>query len=91
MALLVIQYRKYPQVMTIRAKQMVEKVGGNLMGVVLNNINISQDSYYYYYSGYYYDYYSKHDDDGKPSDGKNGEAKKPGVGERASVELKQKY
>jgi succinoglycan biosynthesis transport protein ExoP len=94
MALLVIQYRKYPQVMTIRAKQMVEKVGGNLMGVVLNNINISQDSYYYYYSGYYYDYYSKHDDDGNPSDGKsgkNGEAKKPGVGERASVELKQKY
>jgi capsular exopolysaccharide synthesis family protein len=61
MAVLVIQYRKYPQAMTIRAKQMVEKVGGNLLGVVLNNINISQDSYYYYYSGYYYDYYSKQD------------------------------
>lgn len=91
MALLVIQYRKYPQVMTIRAKQMVEKVGGNLMGVVLNNINISQDSYYYYYSGYYYDYYSKHDDDGKKGDAKPGEAKKPGAGERAAVELKQKY
>lgn len=92
MALLVIQYRKYPQVMTIRAKQMVEKVGGNLMGVVLNNINISQDSYYYYYSGYYYDYYSKHDDDGKANgESKNGEGKKPGSGERASVELKQKY
>jgi capsular exopolysaccharide synthesis family protein len=44
MALLVIQYRKYPQAMTIRAKQMVEKVGGNLLGVVLNNNNISQDS-----------------------------------------------
>jgi capsular exopolysaccharide synthesis family protein len=92
MSVLVIQYRKYPQVMTIRAKQMVEKVGGNLMGVVLNNINISQDSYYYYYSGYYYDYYSKHDDDGKPAaDGKNGEAKKPASGDRASVEIKQKY
>jgi len=92
MALLVIQYRKYPQVMTIRAKQMVEKVGGNLMGVVLNNINISQDSYYYYYSGYYYDYYSKHDDDKPAGDKKNGEPKKaPGAGERAAVELKQKY
>ncbi len=68
MAILVVQYRKYPQLMTMRAKQMVEKVGGNLMGVVLNNINISQDSYYYYYSGYYYDYYySKRDDDGKSS------------------------
>lgn len=57
MALLVVQYRKYPQAMTLRAKQMIEKVGGNLLGIVLNNINISQDSYYYYYSGYYYDYY----------------------------------
>jgi succinoglycan biosynthesis transport protein ExoP len=92
MALLVIQYRKYPQVMTLRAKQMVEKVGGNLMGVVLNNINISQDSYYYYYSGYYYDYYSKHDDDdSKNGNGKNGEAKKSGAGERPAVELKQKF
>jgi succinoglycan biosynthesis transport protein ExoP len=91
-ALLVIQYRKYPQVMTIRAKQMVEKVGGNLLGVVLNNINISQDSYYYYYSGYYYDYYSKHEDsEPAPKNGetKNGEAKKNDRG--AAVELKQKY
>ncbi len=91
-ALLVIQYRKYPQVMTLRAKQMVEKVGGNLLGVVLNNINISQDSYYYYYSGYYYDYYSKHEDSeptGKNGEAKNGEAKKPE--RQTTVELKQKY
>jgi capsular exopolysaccharide synthesis family protein len=67
MAILVVQYRKYPQQMTLRAKQMVEKVGGRLLGVVLNNINISQDSYYYYYSGYYYDYYSKNDES-KPAD-----------------------
>ncbi len=59
MCVLVVQYRKYPQLMTQRAKEMVTKVGGELVGVVLNNINISQDSYYYYYSGYYYDYYYK--------------------------------
>ena len=59
MCVLVVQYRKYPQLMTQRAKGMVTKVGGELVGVVLNNINISQDSYYYYYSGYYYDYYYK--------------------------------
>ena len=59
MCVLVVQYRKYPQLMTQRAKSMVTKVGGELVGVVLNNINISQDSYYYYYSGYYYDYYYK--------------------------------
>jgi Mrp family chromosome partitioning ATPase len=43
--------------MTIRAKQMIEKVGGNFVGIVLNNINMSQDEGYYYYSGYYHDYY----------------------------------
>jgi Mrp family chromosome partitioning ATPase len=86
--LLVIQYRKYPQAMTIRAKQMVEKVGGALLGVVLNNINISQDSYYYYYSGYYYDYYAKREEE--PPAKNNGEKKKP-AGERAELDLKQKY
>ena len=55
LVLQVIQYRRYPQPITIRAKQMIEKVGGNLLGVVLNNINLAQDENYYYYSGYYYD------------------------------------
>lgn len=53
MVLQVIQYRRYPQPMTLRAKQMILKVGGNLVGLVLNNINMSQDENYYYYSGYY--------------------------------------
>jgi len=53
MVLQVIQYRRYPQPMTLRAKQMILKVGGNLVGIVLNNINMSQDENYYYYSGYY--------------------------------------
>jgi polysaccharide biosynthesis transport protein len=88
MTLLVIQYRKYPQAMTIRAKQMVDKVGGFLLGVVLNNINISQDSYYYYYSGYYYDYYSKREDEGSAAK-KNGEKKV--AGSRAELDLKKKY
>ncbi len=96
MAVLVVQYRKYPQQMTLRAKQMVEKIGGKdcLLGVVLNNINISQDSYYYYYSGYYYDYYSKNDEsktDEEKSSGKKG--RKSGKdGESASAaEVKPKY
>jgi capsular exopolysaccharide synthesis family protein len=88
LTLLVIQYRKYPQAMTVRAKQMVEKVGGSLLGVVLNNINISQDSYYYYYSGYYYDYYSKRDDDSAGK--KNGQQPKA-TSPRAELDLKQKY
>jgi capsular exopolysaccharide synthesis family protein len=62
MTLQVIQYRRYPQPMNIRAKQLIEKVGGNLIGIVLNNINMSQDESYYYYSGYYHEYYSRNDD-----------------------------
>ena len=61
MTLLVVQYRKYPQAMTLRAKQMIDKVGGNLIGVVLNNINMAHDSYYYYYSGFYSNYYAPHE------------------------------
>ncbi len=75
MVLQVIQYRRYPQPMTLRAKQMVQKVGGNLLGIVLNNINMSQDENYYYYSGYY-EYskqdYSKQDDDSGVENGKVG-------------------
>ena len=62
MTMQVIQYRRYPLPMNIRAKQLIEKVGGNLLGIVLNNINMSQDESYYYYSGYYHDYYSKNEE-----------------------------
>jgi polysaccharide biosynthesis transport protein len=58
MVVQVIQYRRYPQPMNVRAKQVIEKVGGTFLGIVLNNINMSQDESYYYYSGYYHDYYS---------------------------------
>ncbi|MEY4387303.1 MAG: Tyrosine-protein kinase YwqD [Verrucomicrobiota bacterium] len=87
MTIQVIQYRRYPQPMNIRAKQMIEKVGGNLIGIVLNNINMSQDESYYYYSGYYHDYYytrsEDSDDKGAPPQG--------GGGDQAKVEIKQKY
>ena len=94
LALLVVQYRKYPQAMTLRAKQMVEKVGGTMLGVVLNNINISQDSYYYYYSGYYYDYYSKQDEREEKKDGdakKNGEGAAKADDRAAAPEIKRKF
>ncbi len=84
----VIQYRRYPQPMTIRAKQMIEKVGGNLLGIVLNNINMASDENYYYYSGYYYDYYSK-SEDSKPDEG--APDGKPSAKEDAAVGIKPKY
>ena len=80
MTLQVIQYRRYPQPMNIRAKQMIEKVGGNLVGIVLNNINMSQDENYYYYSGYYHEYYSKNEDSEPAATAEGGsEEKKPDI------------
>src|ERR1043166_3803994 len=67
MSLQGIQYRRYPQPMNVRAKQLIEKVGGNLIGIVLNNINMAQDESYYYYSGYYHDYYSRNDEQEAPA------------------------
>jgi capsular exopolysaccharide synthesis family protein len=54
--LLVIEYRKYPRTMSTRAKHVVENVGGKILGVVLNNINIMRDDYYYYYHTHYTHY-----------------------------------
>jgi len=51
--LLVIQHRKYPRAVSKRAKGMIENVGGNVVGVVLNNINVSRDYSYYYHHAYY--------------------------------------
>ena len=83
----VIQYRRYPQPMTIRAKQLVEKVGGNLIGIVLNNINMSQDESYYYYSGYYHGYYYSKNDEEQEAEAQN----KTSEGETNRVGVKQKY
>ncbi|MDD2239133.1 MAG: polysaccharide biosynthesis tyrosine autokinase [Kiritimatiellae bacterium] len=65
--LLVVQYRKYPKIISLRAKRMIENAGGHLMGSVLNNINIMRDDYYYYYhyttKKYYGSTKHEHDDD----------------------------
>ncbi len=89
MTLQVIQYRRYPQPMNVRAKQMVEKVGGNLVGVVLNNINVSQDESYYYYSGYYHGYYYSQDEE-EAAEKKEAPTSSASSTEK-SGEIKQKY
>ncbi len=92
MTLQVIQYRRYPQPMNIRAKQLIEKVGGNLVGIVLNNINMSQDESYYYYSGYYHDYYYTRREDQEPIAEKEGGADgKANPKKEAKLDIKQKY
>jgi hypothetical protein len=61
---------------------MILKVGGNLIGIVLNNINMSQDENYYYYSGYYeYQSHAKDESGVQVSD----------PSKTANVEIKPKY
>jgi polysaccharide biosynthesis transport protein len=91
MVLQVIQYRRYPQPMTIRAKQMIEKVGGNLLGIVLNNINMSQDENYYYYSGYYYDYYQKGEYASGEKKSKREKSEEAATADAGKVEIKSKF
>ncbi|MEM7385274.1 MAG: polysaccharide biosynthesis tyrosine autokinase [Verrucomicrobiota bacterium] len=57
LTMVVIQHRKLPRSMLIRVKQAIENVGGNLLGVVLNNVDVRSDSQYQYYTSYY-TYYS---------------------------------
>lgn len=86
----VVQYRRYPQPMTIRAKQMIEKVGGNFVGLVLNNINMSQDEGYYYYSGYYHDYYYSRSASEQEAEAKAAASPTAGDGDNETG-VKQKY
>jgi capsular exopolysaccharide synthesis family protein len=53
LTMIVIQHRKLPRNMLVRVKQAVESVGGHVVGVVLNNVDISSDNQYQYYTSYY--------------------------------------
>ena len=64
---MVVQHRRFPRSMLQRVKQAVISVGGNLLGVVLNNVDTKQDSSYQYYTSYY-DYYTpQKEEKGKPN------------------------
>ena len=38
--------------MLLRVKKAIENVGGDILGVVLNNVNIRHDRHYEYYTSY---------------------------------------
>ncbi len=58
--ILVIQHRRYPRDISLRAKRAIEEVHGNCIGMVLNSVAIKSDDSYYYYSNYG-NYYKKAD------------------------------
>ncbi|PQJ29371.1 GumC family protein [Rubritalea profundi] len=53
LTMIVVQHRKLPRNMLVRVKQAVENVGGTVLGVVLNNVDLRSDSQYQYYTSYY--------------------------------------
>ena len=63
---LVIQHRRFPRAMLLRVKNAVLNAGGNLLGAVLNNVDIRLDQYYQYQTNYY----GYHEDGAKGSSGK---------------------
>jgi succinoglycan biosynthesis transport protein ExoP len=50
---IVVQHRRFPRAMLSRVKQAVLGVGGTVLGVVLNNVDLKHDQNYYYYTNYY--------------------------------------
>jgi capsular exopolysaccharide synthesis family protein len=53
LTIIVVQHRKLPRNMLMRVKQAIENVGGHVIGVVLNNVDVRSDSQYQYYTSYY--------------------------------------
>ncbi|MBA2623147.1 MAG: polysaccharide biosynthesis tyrosine autokinase [Chthoniobacterales bacterium] len=58
--IIVVQHRRFPRAMLTRVKQAILGVGGNVLGVVLNNVDLKHDQNYYYYTNYY-GYYTPRD------------------------------
>jgi succinoglycan biosynthesis transport protein ExoP len=56
-SIIVVQHRRFPRALLQRVKQSVASVGGTVLGVVLNNVDLRHDPSYAYYTSYY-DYYS---------------------------------
>jgi capsular exopolysaccharide synthesis family protein len=64
LTIVVVQHRRFPRAMLLRVKQSVINVGGTILGVVLNNVDVRHDQHYEYYTSYY-NYYQKPGKDSK--------------------------
>lgn len=77
LTMIVVQHRKLPRNMLMRVKQAVENVGGQVIGVVLNNVDVRSDSQYQYYTSYYTYYAPSADNEPVPSASSSSLAKTP--------------
>lgn len=74
--IIVVQHRRFPRAMLTRVKQAVIGVGGTVLGVVLNNVDLKHDQNYYYYTNYY-GYYQPRDKDTRRGRGRKTSAATP--------------
>jgi succinoglycan biosynthesis transport protein ExoP len=51
-SIVVIQQRRFPRSMLLRVKNTIEDIGGRLLGVVLNKVNVTDDQNYHYSTNY---------------------------------------
>lgn len=58
--IVVLQPRKMPLKALLRTKSIINNVGGQIIGLVMNNVDIKEDTQYQYYTTYY-SYYSGED------------------------------
>ncbi len=65
LTVVVVQHRRFPRAMLARVKQAIQNVGGNILGVVLNNVDVRHDQYYEYYTNYYSYYTPRPPGDGE--------------------------
>jgi capsular exopolysaccharide synthesis family protein len=89
LTMIVVQHRKLPRNMLMRVKQAVENVGGNVIGVVLNNVDVRSDSQYQYYTSYYTYYAPAESQIGAPVGASAKSAKSAQQTVAASTEEKQ--
>ena len=82
---IVVQHRRFPRAMLIRVKQAILGVGGTVLGVVLNNVDLRHDQNYYYYTNYY-GYYNP-----REKDSRRGEAQDAVTGARNGYSEPDEY
>lgn len=71
--LMVVQPRKMPVKALLRSKMLIQNAGGQIMGLVMNNVDISGDTQYQYYTTYYS--YYRNDTSRKEPDSRRKEEK----------------
>jgi capsular exopolysaccharide synthesis family protein len=51
-SIMIVHHRRFPRAMLLRVKRAIGNIGGHILGVVLNNVDVRLDPNYQYYTSY---------------------------------------